>query len=94
MMRFHYDSKTQVTKKKHDILNCPPTLKIQNGSSYTLGAIVNHIGSSPNVGHYNTLLYNSKEDNYILLDDTSFNINVEINDNMKKTHYLVMYYKD
>ena len=37
---------------------------------------------------------NSMEDNYILVDDTSINIDVVIDENMKKTHYLVMYYKN
>ena len=76
------------------MLFCPTTLKTQNGSSYTLCAIVNHIGSSPNEGHYNMVLYNSQGDNYILLDDTNINIDYVIDDNMKMTHYLIMYQKN
>jgi len=53
MKRFEYDNKNKVTNKKHNHLFCPLTLKMERGSSYTLRAIVNHIGSSPNQGHYN-----------------------------------------
>ena len=83
-----------MSKKKHNRLFCPPILKIQNGSNYTLQAIVNHIGSSPNEGHYNLVLYNSQKNNYILLDDTNINIDFVINDEMRITHYLIMYYKN
>ena len=62
-------------------------MKIQNGSSYTLRAIVNHIGSSPNDGLYNLVFYNSQGDNYILLADTCINIDFVIDD-IKMTHYL------
>ena len=92
--RYEYDVINQVTKKKHNPLFCPPTLKIQNGSSYTLQAIVNHIGSSPNQGHYNLVLYNKQGDNYILLDDSSINIDFVIDDDIKMTHYLILYYKN
>ena len=69
MKRFEYDNKNKVTNKKHNHLFCPLTLKMERGSSYTLRTIVNHIGSSPNQGHYNLVLYDSQGDNYILLDD-------------------------
>ena len=94
MERYEYDAINQVANKKHNMLDCPPTLKMQNGSRYTLCAIVNHIGSSPNEGHYNLVLYNSQGDKYILLDDTKINIDFAIDDDMKKTHYLIMYHKN
>ena len=94
MKRFEYDNNNRVANKKHNLLFCPPTLKMQSGSIYTLQAIVNHIGSSPNQGHYNLVLYDSQKDNYILLDDKNININFVIDDNIKRTHYLIMYYKN
>ena len=94
MKRFEYDIIKQATNKKHNMLFCPPTLKMQNGSSYTLRAIVNHFGSSPNEGHYNLVLYNSQGDNYILCDDQNIDIDFVIDADMKKTHYLILYYKN
>ena len=94
MKRYEYDNKNRVTNKKHNELFCPSTLRMPSGSSYILRAIVNHIGSSPNQGHYNLVLYNSHGENYILLDDENININFVIDDNIKRTHYLIMYYKN
>ena len=46
--------------------------------------MINHIGSRPNEGHYNALVYNNNDRKYLLLDDTTIKIDSEISAEMKK----------
>ena len=92
--RYEYDREENRIIKKHNKLTCPSTLTLKSGSSYSLCSIINHIGASPDAGHYNIIVYNEKKDKYVLLDDLNIDLNCVIDDSMKKTHYLVTYYKN
>ena len=92
--RFEYDREKDQIWKKHNQLTCPSTLTLKSGSSYSLCSIINHIGASPDEGHYNIIVYNEKKDKYVLLDDLNIDLNCVIDDSMKKMHYLVTYYKN
>ena len=56
--------------------------------------MINHIGASPDEGHYNIIVYNEKKDKYVLLDDLNIDLNCVIDNSMTKMHYLVTYYKN
>ena len=92
--RYAYDRKENQIIKKHNKLTCPSTLTLKSGSSYSLCSIINHIGESPDEGHYNIIVYNKKMDKYVLIDDLNIDLNCVIDDTMKKMHYLVTYYKN
>jgi uncharacterized UBP type Zn finger protein len=91
--RYEYERKEKKIMKKHNSLTCPSTLTLKSGSSYALCSIINHIGASPDEGHYNIIVYNEKKNKFVLLDYLNIDLNCVIDDSMKKTHYLVTYNK-
>ena len=80
-------------KKKSDVIACSKTVKLPGGSTYSLSSVVNHIGSTPEEGHYNILLNNPSVDEYVLLDDTRIKFLSALDIDMKKLQYLITYVK-
>ena len=55
--------------------------------------MVNHIGATPDEGHYNVLLYNNHMDTYVLLDDTKIKFQNAMDVSAEKLQYLITYSK-
>ena len=93
LKRYEYDRDEDLIKKKNNRITCPTKLKMPSGSIFQLCSVINHIGSRPSEGHYNVLVYNNTEEKYLLLDDTTIEIDSEISVEKEKLNYLVTYVK-
>ena len=91
--RYEYDREEEKVKKKSDVIACSETVTLPGGSNYSLSSVVNHIGSTPEEGHYNILLNNPSVDEYVLLDDTHIKYLRALDIDMKKLQYLITYVK-
>ncbi len=80
--------------KRHDNVKCHKSLTMPSGSTYTLSSIVNHIGNSPNEGHYNVLIYDLKHDSFVLLDDLNATYDAENNSKISELCYIVTFEKN
>ena len=92
--RYEYDREKERIMKKHSIIICPKNLTTPNGSKYSLSSFINHLGSTPQKGHYNLVLYNKCEDTFVLLDDTKITLNYDPDPFMMETQYLLTYVKN
>ena len=70
------------------------SIKMANGSSYTVSTIVNHFGDCPQEGHYNILIFDALNEKFILVDDQYVNQNVKITSEFKSSSYIFVYTKD
>ena len=94
LKRYKYDVDQKKAIKLEDKINCPKSLTMPSGSSYTLSSIVNHIGDTPTDGHYNVFIYNRIADAYVLLDDLNVSYNVGLSSKTSTLCYIVSYTKD
>ena len=94
LKRYTYDVNVRKIIKRQDEITCPKSLVMPSGSSFTLSSIVNHIGISPTKGHYNVLLYDQIKDCFVLLDDLDISFAVNIDSEMSKLCYIVVYTKN
>lgn len=92
LTRYKYDSKEDRILKKQERINYSETIKLPSGSSYSLSSIVNHIGSSPDEGHYNILINDAQTGSFLMLDDSNA-FNVDITSEMNSLSYIVFYTK-
>ena len=70
---------------------CPKTLALPNGAAYLLNSVINHIGESATSGHYNIMIFDEPNEEFILLDDSVILHNVKIDMTMAKTSYVAAY---
>jgi hypothetical protein len=70
LKRYEFDSINQKCVKKHDAVICPTNVNFPGGARYSLLSILNHAGSSPEIGHYTLSMFDSKNKSFLLLDDT------------------------
>jgi uncharacterized UBP type Zn finger protein len=93
LMRFKCSPLDGQTIKMHNQVICPIDLQLNSDTIYTLKCIINHIGSSPQSGHYNSLLCEKISSEFVLIDDDVIKSNVKIDREMRKLPYLVAYVK-
>ena len=79
------------TIKKHDDVIIPHTLQLPGGTTYRLSSIINHLGETPNSGHYTCLLAEPSGDTFTLVDDTTVRRSVRMTEEMSRTGYILMY---
>ena len=94
LKRYKFNVNERKVIKRHDKIKCHKSLTMPSGSTYKLSSIVNHIGNSPNEGHYNLLIYDHKNDCYILLDDLNVTLDAENNCDISRSCYIVIFTKD
>ena len=78
LKRFELDPIQQKILKKHDSIKCPRMITLPAGSCYTLCLVINHIGSSPESGHYTVTLYDDQNNLFVLLHDQSVTEHVNV----------------
>ena len=93
LKRYKFDIDERKIIKRHDVIKCEKSLTMPSGSTFILSSIVNHIGSSPNQGHYNVLIYDPLNDSYILLYDLHATYDVENNSRISELCYIVTFKK-
>ena len=79
--------------KKHDSVICPPNLNFPDGAQYSLLSILNHVGSSPESGHYTLIMFDAKHKSFLFLDDAKTEEDFQMNEEIDKLSYIVMYVK-
>ena len=94
LKRYKYESKNRKIRKCHEEIIISKKIKMPGGTTYTVSSIVNHIGSSPEEGHYNLLIFDEKDDSFVLLDDLNVLFDVQITQEMRSSSYVVFYTKD
>ena len=94
LKRYHYDIGEGIAIKRKDNIDIEKTIKMISGHSYRISSIINHFGDTPEEGHYNILIYDHRNDSYILVDDQYTKSNVEITHEMKSLSYILVYTKD
>ena len=92
--RFSYSSHDGQAIKLHEPLGFPPVIQLPSGSSYRLVATVNHLGEAANSGHYISLVYDHNTDRFTLIDDTSVIHSVEMNEDISREVYVIVYTRD
>ena len=63
-----------------------------DSAMYQLNSVINHMGNTTNSGHYNILLQDKSNEDFILVDDIDMNYNSNITEN-NKVSYVVIYDK-
>ena len=94
LKRYDFDHIQQKALKKHDSVFCPKQIILPGGSTYTLSSVLNHIGSSPDDGHYTVTLYDKQSNLFVFLDDSNITENIDISEEMWRKSYIVCYSKD
>ena len=92
--RYHFNKEINEIQKIHSPVECPPTLMLATGSVYTLSSIVNHSGEKTHEGHYTVILYDKRENSYILVDDKEVSYDITITTELQQLPYIVTYVKD
>ena len=92
--RYHFNKEINEIQKIHSPVECPPTLMLATGSVYTLSSIVNHSGEKTHEGHYTVILYDKRENSYVLVDDKEVSYDITITTELQQLPYIVTYVKD
>ena len=80
--------------KRNENIEITKAIKMVTGTTYTISSIINHFGDNPEDGHYNILIYNSRNGSFVLLDDQYINQNVKITSDFQSSSYVFVYTKD
>ena len=92
LMRFSYNEANGRSTKVHVPVNCPSNLSLNGSVMYQINSVINHIGHSTNSGHYNILLQDKLNEDFILVDDIDINPRSNITET-NKVSYVVIYDK-
>ena len=92
LSRFEYEKKLRRSVKKHDSIMIPDKIDLPCGTTYSLLSIINHIGETPNSGHYTCLLPEASED-FIEVDDMQVRRPVKQTKQITRTAYILSYSK-
>ena len=92
LLRFTYDESTNQTSKLHTPVKCPLDLMLNSTTKYQLDSVINHIGESSTSGHYNILILDKNNQNFVLLDDLDISYNHRADD-LDDTSYVAVYTK-
>ena len=90
LLRFTYDESTNQTRKLHNSVKCPLNLLLNSTTKYQLNSVINHIGESSTSGHYNILMLDKHNQNFILLDDLHISYN-HTSDDLDEISYVAVY---
>ena len=94
LKRYRYESKNKNVRKRHDEIDLSKKIEMPSGTIYTLSSSVNHIGSTPEEGHYNLLVFDEKNESFVLLDDQNVLFDVQITKEIRSSSYVLFYTKD
>ena len=94
LSRYKYEVREKRTIKRHEEIEVSKRLSLPSGSAYTISSIINHIGSTPDEGHYNVLIFDSINDSFVLLDDLNVCFDMQIKSDKSRLPYIVVYTKD
>ena len=64
-----------------------------SGKIYSLNSITNHIGEETKSGHYNVIIHDRNNNNFVLLDDNTISIVDSINE-VSELSYIFIFVKD
>ena len=73
-------------------MNSPLHLSLKDSAMYQLNSVINHIGNSPNSGHYNIIFQDKLNKNFILVDDIDINYSSNVTETTEIS-YVVTYDK-
>ena len=90
LMRYSFDKSTNEALKLSDSVACPVRITLPSGTIYSLNSITNHIGEDTKSGHYNVILHDRNNDNFVLLDDSAISIVDSINEVSKVSYILYL----
>ena len=71
----------------------PTQLELPSGSSYQIVATINHLGETVSSGHYTTLLFDPDTSRFTLVDDESITPSVDIDEELCREVYILVYTK-
>ena len=94
ILRFEYSKGDKKAMKKHDPIVCPIQLNFRRNSLYTLRSVINHHGDHLRSGHYTSLVYDEKSNEFVLIDDDSLYTDFQLDKDMLEVSYLVTYIKN
>ena len=94
LKRYEFDHNKKKILKKQDSVICPNKIRLPEGSTYSLSSVLNHIGSSPDNGHYTVSLFDEETNSFVMIDDSTITENVTFSEEVCKLSYLVCYNKD
>ena len=94
LKRYKYDNVEDRARKRQDKIDSSKMLKLPSGSIYTISSIINHVGDSPDEGHYNIFIYDPHRDSFVLLDDLHIEYDVKITADMNCLSYILIYTKN
>ena len=93
LMRYRYEDFQQVISKMSDVINCPTSIMMPNGISYSLNSVINHIGDHTKSGHYNMVLRDQVTNQFTLIDDCAVSKVENMNQEMDQMSYVFTYEK-
>ena len=94
LMRYKYEDVKQILVKISDAVNCPESVWMPNGISYSLISVINHIGEETKSGHYNMVLCDQVTHQSILLDDCVVSKVENLNQEINRLSYIFIYRKN
>ena len=94
LKRYRYEYLKDRATKRQDEIESSKTLTLPSGSIYTISSVINHVGDSPDEGHYNIFIYDPHRDSFVLLDDLDIEYDVQITADMNCLSYILIYTKN
>ena len=94
LKRYSYDVSNRIALKRNDSVEITKAIKMKSGTTYKISSIINHFGDNPEEGHYNILIFDYRNDSFVLLDDQYVKQNVQITSDFKTSSYIVAYTKE
>ena len=92
LKRFSYIEANGGATKLHVPVNCPLNLSLKDSAMYQLNSVINHIGNSPNSGHYNIIFQDKLNNDFILVNDSNIYYSSNITE-INEVSYVVIYDK-
>ena len=91
LMRYKYEDVKQILVKISNAINCPESVLMPNGISYSLISVINHIGEDTKSGHYNMVISDQVTRKSILVDDCAVSKVENLNQEINKVSYIFIY---
>ena len=74
----------------HAPVSYPVALSLEGKAMYHLNSVINHMGENARSGHYNILVVDDDQQNFILVDDLEIRRNPVLS-NMNNISYVAVY---
>ena len=94
LLRYGFDANKKEAYKVQDPVDCPQNLVLPSGTSYSFSSVINHIGEETHSGHYNMILSDRENNEFVLLDDTEITFIPEGYFAISDVSYIFVYVKD